>query len=177
MKLFETDKKENLKSKLKRSMLNAVPAFICTGAYISFLSDDWLEVHVGLTLNIRTFNYVKTVFGGSIYSSADPIFMVQLINILGKNYIVWDKSGNVKFIRPIKKKVRARFLITPEILEDIKKNVAEKGEYNINLETSYTDSENNLYAIINKTIYIADKEFYLKKKINKEYIKNTQLNK
>jgi Domain of unknown function (DUF4442) len=39
-------------------------------------------------------NYVGTHYGGSLYSMADPFFMVMLINILGPSYIVWDKSAS-----------------------------------------------------------------------------------
>ena len=33
-------------------------------------------------------NYVGTHFGGSLYSTCDPFYMLMLINILGPDYIV-----------------------------------------------------------------------------------------
>jgi len=47
---------------------------------------------------------LELFFGGSIYGALDPIYMVQLINILGGKYVVWDKAATIKFIRPIKKR-------------------------------------------------------------------------
>jgi len=160
MTIFETDKRENLKSKVKKFVFNLFPAYRRSGGRICFLSYDWSEVHVKLGLNWTTKNYVGTVFGGSIYASLDPIFMIQLINILGSSYIVWDKSANIKFIRPIKSKVYAKFLITDEILADIKTKVNKNKKYDINLTTSFQDKNGTVYAEVIKTIYIADKTYY-----------------
>jgi len=85
-------------------LFNLVPAYRRTGARISFISEDFKEVHLKLRLKWTTRNYVGTVFGGSIYGALDPIYMVQLINILGGKYVVWDKAATIKFIRPIKKR-------------------------------------------------------------------------
>jgi acyl-coenzyme A thioesterase PaaI-like protein len=119
--IFNTDKKENLRSKIKRFGLSFFPAYRRTGARICFISGDFQEVHVRLGLNWKTRNYVGSVFGGSIYAALDPVYMVQLINILGGDYVVWDMSAQIKFIKPVKKTVYARFLITDELLNNIKK--------------------------------------------------------
>jgi len=164
MKQFKTDKNENFKSKIKRLVFNLFPAIRGTGVWISFISDDWRELHIRLPLSWRTRNYVGTVFGGSIYASTDPFYMIQLMKILGKEYIVWDKAAQIKFKRPIKKSVFARFLITDEILNEIKENVELNNTYTIDLPVSLQDKEAIVYAEIIKTIYIADKTYYQTKK-------------
>ena len=169
MKRFDTDKEENFRSKLKRLFFNLFPAIRGTGGWVSFISDDWRELHIRLPLSWRTRNYVGTVFGGSIYASTDPFYMVQLINILGDKYVVWDKSATIKFKRPIKKSVFARFLITDEILAEIKNNVKENGFYNIELPILLQDKQKIVYAEIIKTIYIANKTYYQERK--KKHIK------
>lgn len=165
--ILSTNKKENLNSILKRISLNFFPAYRATGAKIIFISDDWKEVHIKLGLNWITKNYVGTVFGGSIYGALDPIYMVQLINILGKEYIVWDKSANVKFIKPIKNDVFAKFLITDDLLEDIKEKIKNDKKYTINLKVNFQDNDGIIYSEVEKIIYIADKKFYLEQKNKK----------
>ncbi len=158
--IFKTDKKENIKSKLMRIAFNFFPAYRRTGARVYFLSEDWRDIHITLGLTWKTKNYVGSVFGGSIYGALDPMFMVQLINILGKNYVVWDKSATIKFLKPIKKNVFARFLITDEILEDIITKVKSDKKYSLDLITNFQDENGIIYAEVIKTIYIADKEYY-----------------
>ncbi|HIE41465.1 MAG TPA: DUF4442 domain-containing protein [Candidatus Aenigmarchaeota archaeon] len=160
MKRFKTSKEENFKSKIKRFAFNLFPAIRGTGGWVSFISDDWRELHIRLPLSWRTRNYVGTVFGGSIYASTDPFYMIQLMKILGKEYVVWDKAAHIKFKRSIKKSVYARFLITDEILEEIKDKVKLNGSYDIVLPVQFQDKEAKVYAEIIKTIYIADKTYY-----------------
>ena len=151
--VFKTNKKENFKSKLTRLVFNFFPAYRRTGARVYFLSHDWHDVHITLGLNWKTKNYIGSVFGGSIYGALDPMYMVQLINILGKEYVVWDKSATIKFLKPIKKNVYARFLITNEILAEIIAKVKSDNKYSIDLATNFQDENGIIYAEVTKTIY------------------------
>ena len=164
MKQFDTNKKESFKSKIRRLAFNLFPAIRGTGVWVSFISDDFKEIHIQLPLSWRTRNYVGTTFGGSIYASTDPFYMLQLMKILGNKYVVWDKSANIKFKKPIKKTVYTRFLITDEILNEIEENVIQKGSYTIDLTVLLQDKQEVVYAEIMKTIYIADKVYYKSRK-------------
>lgn len=167
MKHFKTEKKESIKQKLRRFVFNRYPTIRGTGSYVTFMSNDWKEIHLKLPLSYRTRNIVGTVFGGSIYASTDPIYMFQLMNILGKEFVVWDKSASVRFKKPIKNTVYARFLITEEILDQIKQTVKEKGTIDIDLPVEFQDKNSITYATIIKKIYIASKEYYKQKKVKK----------
>ncbi|MES2284258.1 MAG: DUF4442 domain-containing protein [Bacteroidota bacterium] len=158
--LFITDRKENFKSIVNRIGFNFFPAYRRTGGRIYFLSADWRDIHISLGLTWKTKNYVGSVFGGSIYGALDPIYMIQLINILGKEYVVWDKAASIKFLKPIKKKVFARFLISDEILSEIRSKVESDKRYSIDLVTDFQDENGVKYAEVTKTLYIADKEYY-----------------
>ncbi len=146
-----------------RWVFNYWPCIWCSGGKVQFISGDFREVHVSLKLNIRTRNRVATVFGGSIYSSIDPYYMLMLMEILGKDYVVWDKAASVKFVRPITKRVKCRFLITEEKVAEIKHQIEMKGEYIFDLPLHFEDEAGKVYATFTKTIYTADKEFYKKK--------------
>jgi len=166
-KRLPTNNTENLKARFKRNLLNFFPPYWGTGARAVFLSNDSKEVQIRLPLFWRTRNYVGTIFGGSIYASADPIFMIQLIELLGKTYVVWDKSATIRFLRPGNKALFARFLISDELLKQIKNDVAEKKEIDLNLAVDFVDLDGNIYAQVNKVLYIADKSFYNAKKASR----------
>jgi hypothetical protein len=93
--------------------------------------------------------------------------MVQLICILGKNYVVWDKDASIKFIKPIKKTVYARFLIDDELLREIKETIEKDQKGNFILNTQFEDEKGTVYALVEKTIYIADKDFYSNRQLKK----------
>lgn len=73
-------------------MFNLFPAYRGTGGRLIYVAEDFCEVRVKLPVNWRTRNYVGTIYGGSVYASIDPIYMLMLIQILGPEYIVWDKK-------------------------------------------------------------------------------------
>lgn len=167
-KLYPTDKTESSKSRKFRWGFNFWPCIWCTGSKVEFIAGDFKELHVSLKLNIRTRNRVGTVFGGSIYSSVDPYFMLMLMEVLGKNYVVWDKGASMKFVRPITSQVKCRFLITDELEAEIRQKVAENGEYSFDLPIQYEDEAGQVYATFNKVVYAADKAFYKKKIVEKQ---------
>jgi hypothetical protein len=163
MKLYETTKTESGKSRSMRWGFNFWPCIWCTGGKVEFISGDFRELHVSLKLNIRTRNRVGTVYGGSIYSSVDPYFMLMFMQILGKDFVVWDKAASVKFVRPIVDKVKCRFLVTEELVDEVKQKVDEQGEYTFELPLKYEDEKGGVYAVFTKTVYTARKDHYKKK--------------
>jgi acyl-coenzyme A thioesterase PaaI-like protein len=167
MKMYATDKTESRRSRFMRWGFNVWPCIWCSGGKVEFIAGDFTELHVSITLNIRTRNRVGTVYGGSIYSSVDPYFMLMFMQILGKDYVVWDKAASVKFVRPILKQVKCRFLITDALVQEVKQHVAAQGEYIFHLPLQYEDEKGAVYAVFNKTIYAADKGFYKKKLLAK----------
>lgn len=162
--LFPTDKKESKRSKWYRRVLNIWPCIWCTGSRMTFVSGDFRELHVRLSLNFRTRNRVGTVYGGSIYSSVDPYFMLMMMEILGRDYVVWDKGATIKFVRPITDRVKCRFLISDKLVETVKSEIAANGQYIFELPLQYIDDEGKVYAVFTKTVYTASKEYYKSKK-------------
>ena len=90
---------------------NLFPAFRGTGGRVRLVSADFREIAVELPLNWRTRNYVGTIFGGSLYAAVDPFYMIMLIQILGPDYVVWDKAASIRFRKPGRSTLYARFLL------------------------------------------------------------------
>lgn len=160
MTFFLTSRHENFISRVNRFVFNIFPAYRRGGGRVVFISSDWYEVHVKIGLNWTTRNYVGSVFGGSIYAALDPIYMLQLIKILGDDYIVWDKAATIKFIRPIKTKVMAKFELSYAIVQQILAETKANGKYVITLPVEFRDKGGVVYASATKDLYIATKEYY-----------------
>src|SRR4051812_36073048 len=113
--------KESWRSWAFRRVFNLWPCYWGTGGKVTFLSGDWREAHVELKLGIRTRNYVGTIFGGSLYSSVDPLYMLMFLQILGRDFTVWDKSASIRFRRPGRGRLQARFVLSEEEIETIRR--------------------------------------------------------
>lgn len=148
---------EDIKSRTFRWFFNFFPAYRGTGGRVTYIAGDWREVRIKLPLSWRTRNYVGTIYGGSIYASIDPIYMLMLMKILGPGYTVWDKAASVRFKKPGRSTLRAVFELSEEEIADIRR-LAETAK---SIDRVYTvelkDKDGLVHAVIEKTLYIAKK--------------------
>ncbi|MBZ5529411.1 MAG: DUF4442 domain-containing protein [Acidobacteriia bacterium] len=125
-----------------------------TGARLTFIAEDWSEVRLKLPLSWRTRNYVGTIFGGSLYASVDPIYMIMLIHRLGPDFVVWDKAASIRFHKPGRETLHAHFLVPDEDLAAIRAAL----ESSRSVDRSYTielaDASGTVCATVEKIIYI-----------------------
>ena len=121
-KIAEIGTKFVPKATLFKHGFNLSPMYRRSTGRIIEVSDDLLKVVVKVKLSYKNRNYVNSIFGGSLFSSVDPIPMVQLINLIGDDYVVWDKSAEIKFKRPAKEHMYADFKYTTEELKHQKKS-------------------------------------------------------
>lgn len=142
---------------------NWSPMYRRTTAKIVDVSDDLSYIKIRLKLNWKNRNYAGTMFGGSMLAATDPIYMIQLLQILGDQYIVWDKAVDAKYKKPGKGTIYGEFIFTKEEIDSIKKTVHEKNQMDLTKTMSLVDAEKNIIATFNKTLYIADKDFYKNK--------------
>jgi acyl-coenzyme A thioesterase PaaI-like protein len=140
-----------------RQMLNVWPCYWGTGGRVTFISRDWQQVNVRLSLGLRTRNYVGTIFGGSLYGSVDPIYMLMLIKILGPAYLVWDKAATIRFKKPARGRLDARFVVTEEEIATIRDLSSQAKSIDRVYPIEFRDCEGDLVASIEKTIYIRRK--------------------
>lgn len=133
-----------------------------TGKVID-VSKNLYYVKVKIPINYKNKNYVGAIFGGSMFSATDPIYMIQLMNILDDNYIVWDKAASINYKRPAKENLYGEFVFTAEEIEGIKKDVLDKKEINLIKELNLVNTKGEVFSEISKTIYISEKSFYKEK--------------
>lgn len=156
------------KATLFKYGFNLSPMYRTTTARIIDVSDDLLQVRIKIPISYRNRNYVSSIFGGSMFAAVDPIPMVQLINLLGDDYIAWDKSAEVAFRRPAKETLYAQFSYSIEELDDIRARVEAEKEIEIVKQTRLTNEQGTVtYCEVLKTLYVADKKFYKEKRKNR----------
>ena len=154
-------------AKLFKIGFNLSPMYRRSTGRITVVSKDLLKIDIKIPLSYKNRNYVGTIYGGSLYSATDPIYMVQLINILGSDYVVWDKSSEIKYKRPAKKIAFATFEFTKQEIENIKERVVKEKEVDLIKELNIIGPNGEVYCELSKVLYIADKNYYKQKKKKK----------
>lgn len=152
------------KPKLLKYGFNISPMYRRSTARIISVSDDLLTIKIKLPISYKNRNYVNSIFGGSMFAAVDPIPMVQLINLIGDDFVVWDKAAEIKFKRPAKEHLYADFTFTLEELDDIKNRAVKENEIEIIKTTKLSNKDNTIiYCEVKKTIYIANKAYFKEK--------------
>lgn len=145
---------ESSRTRFSRWALNWFPAYRGTGARIEYIAADWMEVRIRVPLSWRTRNYVGTIFGGSMYSAIDPIYMVMLIKLLGPGYVVWDKAAEIRFLKPGRSLLRATFRLDLVELDAIRNEVAAAGKTERRYTVDLLDESGEACATCEKVISI-----------------------
>ena len=136
------------------ALVNLYPPYLGAGVRVTHVADDFHAIEVRMRLHRWNENYVGTHFGGSLFAMADPFYMVMLIELLGPTYSVWDKEATIRFRRPGRGTVRARFEIPPERVEEIQRAVEEHGKLETTFTVNITDEQGEVVAEVEKLLSV-----------------------
>ncbi|MGH6943597.1 MAG: PaaI family thioesterase [Geminicoccaceae bacterium] len=145
---------ETLKSRLTRQAFNWFPCYRRTGARITYVSGDLLEVRIRLPLNWRTRGYWGVIFGGSMYGALDPVLLVMLAKNLGPDYMVWDKTATIEFKKPARSTLYATFRVEPDEIARIKQALGREPRILRTYSVDLVDQNGTVHASCVKTLHI-----------------------
>ncbi|NOQ74060.1 MAG: DUF4442 domain-containing protein [Crocinitomix sp.] len=147
---------------------NLSPMYRRSVGRVKYISRDLMITKVEIPLNYKNVNYVGSMFGGSMFAATDPIYMIQLIQILGDEYVVWDKSAFIDYKKPARSRVYITFEFTAEEIANIKAEVAKNGRLDLVKQNDLLSAKGEVFAKLEKTIFIATKVYYKEYRASKK---------
>lgn len=139
-------------------LFNFYAPFFGAGIKVKSVTPDFHYMRVELPLTWYNRNYVGTAFGGSIYAMTDPFYMVMLIRILGRDYIVWDKGAVIDFVHPGRSRLIVQYDWTEEEIASIRAHTRTGEKYVFDKEVLVHDDKGELIARVIKTLYVRKKD-------------------
>ena len=140
-----------------KAIMNLWPVYWGTGISIAEVAPDLSRLVVRMKLRFYNRNALGTHFGGSLYSMCDPFFLLQLIPLLGPEYIVWDRAATIEFLRPGRGTVTATFEWTPQQLDEIRHRTVDGAKYEPVRTVEVRDDAGEVVARVSKTLYVRRK--------------------
>jgi len=140
-----------------RRLINVWPPFLFSGIRVTDLSADYRFARVELHQRWYNRNYVGTHFGGSLFAMTDPMYMLMLLQVLGRRYIVWDQQAAIEFLAPGRGVVSARFELDEATLATIREQTAAGEKYLPDFTIEIRDEKEELVARVRKTLYVRHK--------------------
>lgn len=141
-----------------RRLVNYWPPLLGAGVRVTRWDPDWRAVDVEMRLRPWNANFVGTHYGGSLYSLADPFYMLMLIENLGPGYIVWDKSASIRFRRPGRGTVRATFRLRQEELDAIRAALETQEKLEPTFAVEIRDDAGEVIAEVQKLLHLRKRE-------------------
>jgi hypothetical protein len=148
---------------LLKSGFNWFPAWRATGARVIEVSRDLRRIVVALPLKRGTRNAVGTIFGGSLFAATDGLHPTLLALHLGRDYIVWDKAGSVRYRKPGRTTLYAEYHIDDAEIARVRLDVARDGECERTYLVELKDAAGVVHTEVERTVYIAAKAHYASK--------------
>jgi acyl-coenzyme A thioesterase PaaI-like protein len=137
-----------------RRLFNLWPPFRGAGIRVREIAPDFRSATVELRMRLFNRNYVGTHFGGSLFAMTDPFFMIMMMKNLGPEYLVWDKAGMVRFLKPARGTVTARFTMPEERIAEARERTANGARHEPSFRVEIVDEAGVTVADVEKTLYI-----------------------
>lgn len=137
--------------------INLYPPYLGAGIRVEHISPDFRSVRVAMPLTFYNRNYVGTHFGGSLYAMCDPFFMLMIIKNLGPDFVVWDKTGTIRFLHPGTGTVRAHFVLDPDRLDALRDQALRNGKAEAAFTVDVVDGNNRAVARVEKVIHVRER--------------------
>jgi len=139
---------------LRLRWINFYPPFLGAGIRVLHRESDKYTVRVQMKETFYNHNALGTHFGGSLYAMCDPFFVLIMIHNLGRDYVVWDKSAAIEFVRPGRGTVSALFHIPPETIEEIRLQADAGLKVTPVFNADIVDEKGEKVARIEKNLYV-----------------------
>ncbi|MDD2922274.1 MAG: YiiD C-terminal domain-containing protein [Anaerolineales bacterium] len=146
----------NTRRRILEKFVNLYPPFL--GAGIRSQNIDERTIRAQLKMNFLNRNLVGVHFGGSLYAMCDPWFMLILMRLLGKDYIVWDKAASIQFLKPGVGTVRAEFHIPQERVEEIRAQADTQHKVEPIFTADVLNEQGEAVARVEKILYVRRKK-------------------
>ncbi|AKS41996.1 DUF4442 domain-containing protein [Wenzhouxiangella marina] len=147
-----------MKASRLRLLMNIWPPFLAAGIRVREISEDYSRVRVEMHLRWYNRNYVRTHFGGSLFAMTDPFYMLMYLERLGRDYLVWDRSASIDFLRPGRGKVMAEFHLDDQSINSAKAAASSGEPVLIEHEVDVVDEDGRTVARSHRTVYVRRKK-------------------
>lgn len=137
-----------------RARLESYGPYQGAGVVVTHIAEDASEIRVEMALTDRNVNLVGTHFGGSLYAMVDPHLMILLMQRLGAEYVVWDKTACIDFVKPGTGTVSCTISVTEREVEAIRHATAGGEKHLPRWTLTIVNEDDEVVATVEKTLYV-----------------------
>ena len=125
-------------------------------------------VCVKINKSLLNTNYNKSIFGGTIFSAADPFYPLlfyQLLTKKGYRIIAWSKSSEIQYLKPCKTDMRFKINITDDDLAECEYLLNTFGKYMKYHQIDIYDKKEQICVSVINEVYVRNLDFDQQKNV------------
>lgn len=138
--------------------MNFYPPYFFGRVRIQYVSEDFQEIRVRIKASIFNKNLSGTMFGGTLFSAADPFYPLMywqnFAHQFNQKVSVWLKSAEIHYKQPATGNIYLHFKISQEDVLEAKEALEAYGKFNKSHEVLLLNSKQELCAKVNLVSYV-----------------------
>ena len=137
--------------------LRFYPPLLVQRIWVISFKKDFRGVSVKVNKSLVNNNYNNSIFGGTIFSAADPFYPLlfhQLLTHKGYNVRVWLKSAEIKYVKAGRTDLFFSINITDADIEEVEQVLTTVGKHTKNYVLEMYNREGKLCVSVSSEIYI-----------------------
>ncbi|MDB4924932.1 PaaI family thioesterase [Mucilaginibacter sp.] len=119
-------------------------------------------VRVKINKSVFNRNYNNSIFGGTIFSAADPFYPLlfhQLFSHKGYNVIAWSKSSEIQFIKPALAKLYFNISLSDEEIAEAEHVLNTGGKYTKSHPIDIYNTDGEICVTLMNEVYLRNLNF------------------
>lgn len=148
-------------------ILRFYPPFFFQRIWVKKIHPNFKGIDIKIYKSFFNINSNKTVFGGTIFSSLDPVHSIlldQTFKAKGmKNTVAWLKSAKIEYLKPGRTNLNFSVLFREEEIEEAYQTILSNGKIVKTFTTEIFDTNGVKCAVCQNEIYIRNLKFDVSK--------------
>ena len=137
--------------------LNLYPPFLFGRTRIVRVGRDFRSCTVRVKPSFLTRNLQGSIFGGTIFSAADPFHAMLLWQVLahrGLRVQAWLRSAQIEYRRPAASALTFEFELSEEDIEEAQAGLDREGRFVKTFRAEAIDRDGKLCAVVHTEVYL-----------------------
>lgn len=138
-------------------LLNFYPPLLFTRIWIKSFSNGFRNAEVRISKSLLNMNFNKSIFGGTIFSAADPFYAIMYWQIFARKGIKvqsWLKSANIRYKKPGNTSLTLKFELTEKDISDAETALQTIGKFVRTFPVEVLDTEGDVCAVVDIEVYM-----------------------
>ena len=140
-----------------RWLLNLFPPLFFQRIRVVEFAQGYRSCRVRIRRSLLTRNLNGSLFGGTIFSAADPIYAVmywQIFARLGERVQAWFKSASIRYVKPAASDLTLEFLLPDREVDQARAALDRDGRFARAYRTEAVDRDGEVCAVIDTEVYL-----------------------